>query len=192
MRRRACGRCSETADVVPGRDQDHPAVSTSTLACRHRPEDPERRWEVGSNGVALLRGPEVVLSLGKEGPTDPRGSSGGSGEAEDRDGEQASRAVSRTSRPAGHHDSGGEVQAWDDWRRSKLVVRAGDLYRLASIRVAITHSRVVRSGGCHTHRLPSRPRYQEQRRRNPAPSLPRHPGPAVLAGNKVQAEIALP
>ncbi len=148
-------------DVVPGRDQDHPAVSTSTLACRHRTEDPERRWEVGSNGVALLRGPEVVFSLGKEGQTDPRGSSGGSGEAEDRDGEQASRAVSRTSRPAGHHDPGGKVQAWDDWRRSRW------LYTLAiytGLRRSELQSLTPESfdlEGATPVVFPSRPRHQE-------------------------------
>ncbi len=120
-----------------------------------------RCWEVGSNGVALLRSPEVVLSLGKEGPTDHRGSSGGSGEAEDRDGEQASRAVSRTSRPAGHHDPGGKVQAWDDWRRSRW------LYTLAiytGLRRSELQSLTPESfdlEGATPVVFPSRPRHQE-------------------------------
>ena len=71
---------------------------------------------------------------------------GGPGEAEDRDGEQAGRPVSRASRPTGHHDPDGEVPAWDDRRGSVLAVRAGDLHRLASIRIAVTHSRVVQPG----------------------------------------------
>ena len=124
MRRRTCGRVRKRLTwfleetKITRLSQLRPSLADTALKTL-------RDAGKSDQTVKHYAGPGSRSPLGKEGPADPRGSAGGSGEAEDRDGEQASRTVSRTSRPAGRHDPDGKVSARDDRRRS------GWLYTLA-------------------------------------------------------------
>ena len=66
----------EASWLVPGREQDQPAVSTPPLPGGLRPEGPERRGTGRSDCQALRDGMEKFFEMGMEGSADPNGHAG--------------------------------------------------------------------------------------------------------------------